>query len=108
MTRAQQPDQSGLREASPRPLPSDRNTLRRQGQKRGLKDNPLGPPWLWVELDCLLYKNVILHETLAIFNKKHGRMFTQFVLNKAYCWVVLNILLFRLISPVCFHSFSGF
>lgn len=43
MTRAQQPDQSGLREASPRPLPSDRNALRRQGQKRGLKDNPLGP-----------------------------------------------------------------
>lgn len=43
MTRAQQPDQRGLREASPRPLPSDRNALRRQGQKRGLKDNPLGP-----------------------------------------------------------------
>lgn len=54
------------------------------------------PPWLWVQrLDCLLYKNVVLHETLATFNKEYGRMFTQFVLNKTYCWVVLNILLYR-------------
>lgn len=53
------------------------------------------PPWLGVEPDCLLYKNVILHETLATFNKKHGIMFIRFVLNKTYCWVVLNTLLFR-------------
>lgn len=45
--------------------------------------------------DCLLYKNVILHETLATGNEEHGRMFTQFVLSKTYCWVVLNIWLCR-------------
>lgn len=55
-----------------------------------------------IELDCLLYKNVILHETLATFNKEHGRMFTQFVLNKTHCWVALNILLFRRDLPNLF------
>lgn len=32
---------------------------------------------------------------------------TQFVLNKTYCWVVLNDYILGVISPVCSHSFSG-